>query len=157
MANQLPKLHDFVKLHLKLAEPRNAIFKETCSICQEPLLDADHVVPIEEKLEVLGVPACEHLFQRECIYQFLESTIFNGNECPNCRKPMCKLNVLPRIIEAGQSAEEYEDLNPGQNFVRVGYVWILHKTDQFFRQEYLQWRPLEQESYILVIGNVRAA
>lgn len=81
---------------------------------------------------------CGHLFHKTCILQWVDGINPNRNRCPNCRDPLCKLNLLDPDKEAQWQAEEYARTYIPAKFSVGIYSNLMELVDiHFSRQRYV--------------------
>ena len=99
-----------------------------CLICQEPLHRKAKEKPDGSKeVEALFEnPACSHCFHRECLEEWIEGAIGQGNRiiesrlrCPTCRRPI-KQKVLDTIFDKKAGIVEVSE---DDGFVAEGEVF----------------------------------
>ncbi|KAF2255120.1 hypothetical protein BU26DRAFT_559741 [Trematosphaeria pertusa] len=92
--NELPTMDSFVQHQLQ----PYFIFSGhgecgLCGVCQEGFNDSPH--------GIVRISTCTHLFHRNCLLKWFNSTHSKRNTCPACRKLLFQLsNLTPEDIEA---------------------------------------------------------
>lgn len=66
--------------------------KPSCSICSEPYSGSHRA---------FRITVCGHIFGKECISKWVNSTACNANLCPECRTSLCKntLFCIERVMQ----------------------------------------------------------
>jgi hypothetical protein len=151
--NQLPSMATLIQGLIRDGQINlNETDDTNCSICTEPLISNSQ--PNENGI-VVRMPPCHHLFHHQCILGSFNSTSPTRNLCPNCRAPLCELNVLSPDQEASRQADEAERNNAMADFNTAAYAWIMTLTDYAFNVQWNQFRPTEREDYIRIVSEVR--
>jgi len=124
-----------------------------CSICAEPIFG------VNDHSDRDGAPRrvrCGHLFHYTCILQWVDGINPNRNRCPNCRDPLCKLNLLDPDKEAQWQAEEYARTYVAASFSVGIYSNLMELVDIHFSRQRYVWGQRHREDWVRIISEVRS-
>jgi hypothetical protein len=151
LSNQLPGMPTLIQNLMRDSDsdhdPNNT---EDCSICADRLFNNPH----NENGIVVRMPPCHHLFHSKCIIDSLHSISATHNLCPNCRAPLCQLNLLSPGQEAARQADEAERNDAMADFHTAAYARIMMLTDNCFNWQWTHFKPTDREDYIRIVGEV---